>query len=115
MKIWALALCAGLLGCGGEETVASPTACDDGPVESWETFGRGFLVAYCQGCHASTAENRYDAPESVVFDTHDDALKHRDRILIRSTGANPTMPPAGGPGPLDLARLEIWIGCFEAQ
>ena len=43
-------------------------ACADVPVVTWSTFGQGFVDFYCQGCHASTTQNRHDAPESVVFD-----------------------------------------------
>lgn len=87
--------------------------CAGAPVETYDTFGRGFLTFHCQGCHASATPDRLGAPVDVVFDTKDDALRQRDRILARAAGDAPTMPPAGGTTDEDRARLEIWLRCFE--
>ncbi len=116
MKRIALLLTLALAGCEGDEAT-TPTAerCDDVPTVSWDTFGHGFLTAYCQGCHADTAENRHGAPTSVAFGTPEDAVTHKDRIRARATGESPDMPPAGGPNAAELERLEIWLTCFDAR
>lgn len=87
-------------------------ACDTSePRQTWETFGAGFMTAQCQPCHASTAPDRFGAPEDVVFDTEDDAWIWADRVLARATGEEPDMPPAGGPTPIDRERLVQWLTC----
>lgn len=90
--------------------------CDEQPVLTYDTFGRGFLAAYCDGCHAATAERRQGAPAEVTFDTHEQALAFADRILARtapSDGSPPTMPPVGGVTDADRERLLVWLGCWE--
>ena len=86
--------------------------CSDVPVVTWSTFGQGFMDFYCQGCHASTTQNRHDAPESVVFDNEEDCIDQAGRILARSIGPNPTMPPSGGVIEDDLYLLEVWLTCW---
>lgn len=83
--------------------------CDDAPVESFATFGDGFLRANCQGCHASSSTRRQGAPDDVVFDTEDDVRVHKDRVLARVD--EQTMPPAGGLVDDDVTRLKIWLTC----
>lgn len=85
--------------------------CDGVPVVAYTNFGEGFLRENCQGCHASTAPDRHDAPASVVFDTVEDAWALAARILARSTGESPTMPPQGGVSADDRVRLQWWLEC----
>ena len=87
----------------GSDT-AGPTdsadPCADVPLVNYSTFGAGFITANCQGCHASTAPERFGAPESVVFDTVEQVWTWSSRILqlvsaCRRPGASPrTTPPA---------------------
>lgn len=102
-----------LLACGAEpaDDGLAPSACDTGAQQSWETFGQGFVVSQCQGCHASVAPDRYGAPEEVVFDTEEDVITFAPRILARATGPDADMPPAGGPSEEDRVRLERWLRC----
>ena len=65
----------------------------------------------CQGCHASTTPNRYGAPENVHFDDEAAVWDWKDRILARTTGENPDMPPAGGIVESELDALEEWLSC----
>lgn len=122
-----------LLACGGEPDAEGDTAPSDSapasdsgtsggtdtgpcagvPVLTWDTFGHGFLLENCDGCHAAEARERYDAPEEVVFDTVDQAWAWADRILVRAAGADPTMPPNGGVPEDDRQRLAWWLGCGE--
>lgn len=115
-----------LLGCGGgddpdDPALAAPDQgprafCDeDWPVQSWATFGQGFLTSYCAGCHSEASVDRAGAPAGVDFDTAAQALEWAPRILARATGEAPDMPPAGGPPAETLLRLRIWLECFEAR
>ena len=94
-----------------EEDLRCP---NDAPIETWETFGQGFLLAQCQGCHASSTPERFGAPEEVVFDTREDAIFYKDRILARAAGTDPTMPPNGGSSDEDRERLRLWLTCHES-
>lgn len=85
--------------------------CADAPAVTYNNFGRGFVTESCQGCHASTAPNRFGAPVEVVFDTVEDCWKRAERILARSASDTPTMPPQGGVFPDDRARLRWWLTC----
>lgn len=90
----------------------SAVRCDPAePRQSWETFGQGFVTSQCQGCHASSAPDRFGAPEAVVFDTEGDVIALSGRILARATGPEADMPPAGGPTEDDRIRLERWLRC----
>ena len=67
----------------------------------------------CQGCHASTATERYGAPDTVTFDTVEEAWIWASSILDVATGDSPTMPPAGGVEDDDRTRLRWWLACGE--
>jgi hypothetical protein len=87
--------------------------CADAPVVTWDSWGQGFLSANCQSCHSSTTLDRHGAPDDIIFDDRDTALAVSDRILARSAGDNPTMPPSGGVSEDDRYRLEVWLTCWE--
>jgi hypothetical protein len=91
---------------------ATGLCADDPPLESWETFGRGFVTTHCQGCHGSAAPDRYGAPEGVTFDTQEETLTHKAQILATAASDEPTMPPTGGTSEDDRQRLRIWLECF---
>jgi len=98
-------------GDGGASGDTGADACADAQTVTWASWGQGFLLEACQGCHASTSTNRYDAPEDVVFDTVDDAWNHAARILARAAADPPTMPPMGGTTEDDRTRLQWWLLC----
>ena len=90
--------------------------CRDAPDITYASFGRGFMTGNCQGCHASTAENRHDAPEDYVFDTVEDCWRFASSILAVATpldGDDPSMPPLGGVTDDDRTRLMWWLLCAE--
>ena len=103
MILWALLCCS-----NGSQT-ATDSGCDTS--YSYLNFGKGFMDGNCQGCHASTAQNRYGAPENVHFDNESAVWEWKDRILIRTTGDTPDMPPAGGIAESELEALEEWLRC----
>lgn len=92
--------------------------CEEQPVLTYDTFGRGFLATYCDGCHGSavTDERRQGAPVEVAFDTAEGAQMYADRILARTAppdGSAPTMPAVGGVTEEDRERLVVWLTCWE--
>ncbi len=114
------------LACGGDkDSEPDPVGpedtgglCASAPILSWENFGQGLLVEHCQACHGSDAPYRdgeTPPPESVVFDTYEDAMTWKDRILAVTLGDGATMPPRGGLTDLDQQRLEIWLVCGEEE
>lgn len=95
---------------GSPATDGTPAWCDTAIEVGWDDFGHGFLLTHCQGCHATTTQDRHGAPEAVVFDTEQDAYDRRADILrvVVETG---TMPPAGGVTDDEMQLLEAWLSC----
>jgi hypothetical protein len=89
--------------------------CERGPVVTYDTFGRGFMAAYCNGCHGSTVIDRRGAPPGILLDDRETVSMLSDRIFARvlpPDGSAPTMPPAGGITPDDRERLVVWLSCW---
>ena len=99
-----------LVACHADESAISDSA-EPGPRDSippvnYTNFGEGFLTESCQGCHASTAVDRFGAPESIFFDTVEDAWTWKSVIIATViNGAEPPMPPAGGIDEDDLEKI----------
>lgn len=106
-----------LAACGPDDGGPDPTTtgCADAPLQTYETFGKGFLRAHCQGCHGGAVVDRQGAPEDVVFDEHAVVVELAPYILQAAGGDEPTMPPAGGVPDDDRERLRLWIECFAAR
>ncbi len=96
---------------GSADSGGRDAFCQDVPLVDYNNFGEGFVLANCQGCHATTTVNRYDAPENVTFDTVDQVWTWSPNILAIATGDTPAMPPRGGIEPDDRTRLEWWLRC----
>ena len=97
---------------GCESSWESASCPPEGTELTYESFGRGFIGAHCQSCHASNVDDRKGAPKGISFDTRDDVVDWIDRIYDRSAGDNTSMPP----GPDDPAveerdKLEVWLAC----
>lgn len=97
-----------LLSCTKDEAVDTG-ACAQSAV-SWDSFGQGFLITHCQGCHASTSPQRYGAPEGIAFDTREQAAE-LEASIARTVLEQETMPPAGGLNDEERALLEQWLAC----
>jgi uncharacterized membrane protein len=79
---------------------------------TYEGFGRAFVAAYCNECHAAAVDDRQGAPPSFVFDTRDQIVDHADRIFVRSAGDNASMPPGPDDPPEDeREQLAEWLSC----
>jgi uncharacterized membrane protein len=109
-----------LVGCGTDavdrtpdDPPLDPEACETETYLRYDNFAAGFSADWCRGCHSSAVPEggRQDAPLDVNFDTEADLVKWRERILVRATGATPTMPPAGGPSEEERQLLREWIDC----
>lgn len=101
-------------GGSGESDGLAP--CEEQPVITYDTFGRGFLATYCDGCHGSAVVERQGAPPEVVFDSAAGASMFADRILARTAppdGSEATMPPVGGVTEEHRDRLIVWLTCWE--
>lgn len=94
-----------------QDSASEDAFCADAPTVDYNNFGEGFLLANCQGCHASTTANRHSAPKTVTFDTVDQVWAWAPNILSSATGDSPAMPPRGGIDPDDRIRLEWWLRC----
>ena len=85
--------------------------CETAPYVSWDNKIRGLLSTHCQGCHASNTPYTYGAPESINFDTEEQAIELKDRIQIRTLDQE-DMPPAGGLLADDKYLLQTWLSCW---
>ena len=98
-------------------------ACPPDNTLTWRSFGAGFLLTWCTGCHSSHlgAGARQDAPEDVNFDTHAN-FKPRERqvyeravleahAFVQDPDKGSPMPPAGLPTEAERQRLAQWIAC----
>jgi hypothetical protein len=94
-------------------------ACGEGGDEddcrvTWDNYGEGFFVGYCQTCHAEGSPNRHDAPEAVTFGTEADARRWAGAIRAAVLADPPTMPPGGGLTEGELDLLDAFLACDAA-
>lgn len=99
--------------CAGKGGADSGSFCAEAPVVTWESHGQALLTQWCQPCHGSGAANRHGAPEGVSFDTYEQALTWKERILAVTAADNPTMPPGIDLPEEDRYRLDVWLTCYE--
>ena len=72
-------------------------------------FGKPFLDANCNICHA---DHIHGAPEAYTFDTLDQVVARRERIFVRAAATNTTMPPGPeDPALDDREKLAEWLSC----
>ncbi len=95
------------------DTAVEDPECSEAQLVTYNNFGKSFLTHACQGCHASTAPERYDAPEDVTFDDLDSVWEQVSVILAVAAGDKPTMPPQGGVTDMERTKLEWWLQCGE--
>ncbi len=88
--------------------------CRQAPNVTWENWGNGFFLTYCNGCHAeANTEARQGAPAGVHFDEEADVVALAERVKARVIDSQ-TMPGGGGVQPDDLALLERYLACRSA-
>jgi hypothetical protein len=84
--------------------------CSGEPVVTWDGWGRGFSMAYCDACHAADTPDRHGAPDAVTLDTIDQWRALAERVRIRTID-DADMPPGGGVLLDDLATLDVLLRC----
>ena len=92
------------------------TALSCEPTVTWENWGESFFLTWCSSCHAQSATDRQDAPESIFFDSEKDVVLWLDRIQVRVIEQQ-TMPVGGGISTDELLLLEEYLtqlSCEEA-
>ncbi len=91
----------------------SERPCPEDSVLSYDDFGGPFVLSFCAGCHASGLPEgeRQGAPAFSNFDTLEDIRAAAARMWARSGDHNVTMPPEGGPDPLDREMFGEWLAC----
>lgn len=109
--LWSHMLLAVLLGCSGGE-MDSSMDCALQPDVTWEGWGQGFFLTYCQACHGSTAADRHGAPLDQVFDTWADVVEREDDIR-RTVLVEGSMPLGGGVYEEDLTDLDVLLSCSD--
>ena len=102
-----------LWACGDKGVDSADPVCADAPVITWESQAKGLLDQWCQPCHASTAANRHGAPESVTFDTEEQAIALGARIVAVTTPPDATMPPGMDLPEEDAETLRLWVECSD--
>lgn len=93
-----------------EAKAERPAACADTVQVTWESWGHGFFLTYCNACHSGTASNRNGAPEGVDFDTRAQASALKARVYARVLEEG-TMPAGGGVADADLQLLRVLLAC----
>lgn len=81
---------------------------------TWSSFAGPFFRRQCASCHASTATDRFGAPDGVHFDTEEEVLAQRsavERVVLDAE----TMPPGGGISAKERAGLRAWLACVAEQ
>jgi uncharacterized membrane protein len=100
--------------CGSRDAdSAAAITCDRQPPLNYGNFGKGYLELHCTSCHsaANSETQRSGAPVGVDFDSYSDVVQHVALIDRESVGADPPMPPAGGPTRAELALFHEWLVC----
>ncbi len=109
-----------MTGCDGDEGQATGATCPQGSTLTYDSFGKGFMSAYCTSCHASTLTGaaRQRAPGDHNFDTlaliKQNPLSHLDAQSAGGPKAvNTIMPPRGSRAPTEAERKQLgeWLAC----
>jgi len=113
LRPWLLFLVGALASCGAFYTELDGYPCPPGGTAlGYENFGKPFLLSYCQSCHGSDSPDRRGAPGEFIFDTKEQAQRHRARIFVRSAAGNDSMPPGPVDPPLsERDKLAEWLAC----
>ncbi|MEM7157702.1 MAG: hypothetical protein AAF799_32980 [Myxococcota bacterium] len=86
--------------------------CDDELGITWESFGQGFILSQCAGCHSSyiPEDMRAGAPVGIDFETHELTQQWLLRIYARAADED-TMPPIDGVPSDERVMLAEWLAC----
>ena len=105
-----------------DEGTATQSTCPPSSPLTYESFGQGFMEAYCTRCHsaAKTGSARQGAPEGHDFDTLAGILvvaEHIDEHAAAGPAATNTEMPPTDPKPTEQERRELgeWLACEVAR
>ncbi len=95
------------------QVVVSVSRADDCKY-TYESFGKGFMEKYCNGCHSSTKTgiSRKGAPAGYDFDKPELIAKEK-KDIIEWTVEKKKMPPLLSTKPTDEERAQVktWLDC----
>jgi len=91
------------------DTGADPV-CAQPDLPTWESWGEGFFVTWCQSCHSRTSPQRAGAPEGVDFDSEAD-VRASAADIRRTVLDFGTMPVGGGLDATDRDALDLLLRC----
>jgi hypothetical protein len=112
--MWALLLLACTAGPNDSDSGLRDTSeCPTDPTLSWQSWGAGFFLTYCNRCHAQASEERHGAPPGVDFDTRELVQAQIPRIRARVLDQG-DMPLGGGVSEDDLYLLERYLCALDA-
>jgi len=107
----ALLLGGGCTAAGDTDSAAAvDPLCEEGAAPTWQSWGKGFFVTYCNSCHAADSPNRFGATEGVSFDTYNEAVEWAPRVRARVLESQ-DMPLGGGVKEEDLYLLDVFLRC----
>ena len=112
-RLWPVVFLLGGCAAGTSDTGAAADSLCREPALSYANFGEGFMDKHCNGCHSSYLPDgsRGGAPVGVDMDSYPSVMEWVHRVDARATGEAPTMPPGGGPEPVEVQQLEEWLNC----
>jgi uncharacterized membrane protein len=83
-----------------------------GTTLTYDNFGKGFFIAYCNTCHSAPDGQRNGAPDDEVFDSVEEIRAHAATIFIDAATTNDAMPPGPYPPPIAARdQLAEWLAC----
>jgi hypothetical protein len=115
--------CVWMLSCAADATpTATGAVCPADSTLTYETFGQGFMEAYCTRCHASDLHgaDRHGASLYHDFDSLLGVLRvweHVDQYAAAGPNSvNKLMPPDGEKPTLgERTQLGEWLACEQAR
>ena len=112
--IWALLLsCAANPQDSDSGVLRDTSDCPTDPTLSWQSWGHGFFLTYCNSCHANASQERHGAPPGVVFDSPELVQSQAARVRVRVLDQG-DMPLGGGVSQDDLFLLERYLCALES-
>lgn len=85
-------------------------ACLAPDLPTWQDWGEGFFVTWCQSCHSRSTPQRAGAPEGVDFDTRAD-VRAAASAIRRTVLDDASMPVGGGVPEDDRVALDLLLRC----
>ena len=84
--------------------------CTNVPLVTWESWGEGFFITWCQPCHSVLTVERNGAPEGIDFDTETDLVRWQESVQ-RTVLDEESMPVGGGLSEDDAVLLKALLDC----